>query len=64
MNANAIHLQRRLERAVQDLHQSADALVNALEGSPDLVADSAAGDNARAAYEGARRWRSLVESGE
>jgi hypothetical protein len=67
MDNHAISLQRKMQRAAQDLHQSADALVNYLENHPDLNGlsdDSAEGDVARAALDGARRWRSMMESGE
>jgi hypothetical protein len=57
-------LERAMARAARDLHGAADALVNELEGSPLLAADTAEGDGARAAYESAHKWRARMESGE
>ena len=60
--ATELHkLERDMARAATELHRNADALVNALDGSPLLKADTAEGDNARAAYANGRAWRARVE---
>lgn len=58
MDRVAQAFQRRMQRAVMDLHESSDALVDY------LGAIRQPNDEEYAALEGARRWRSLVESGE
>lgn len=63
MSLYYVKLQRAMERAVQDLHRTADELVNELEGSELIERDDPNGDNARAALEGARAWRSRIEEG-
>lgn len=62
MDSHAIELQRAMQRAVSALHSAADDLVTYLEGTPILEEDSPAGDNARAALDGARAWRAVMES--
>lgn len=64
MDEQAIWTQRRMAKAARELHEYSDALVNLLEGKPILKEDSAAGDEARAAYENACKWRARMESGE
>ena len=54
---------RAMQATVAELHRLADALVNELEDSPLIGDESSAGDNARAALDGARAWRARVESG-
>lgn len=60
-SGTTLQLQRAMERAAHDLHQAADALVNHLEDSPILTADTSEGDDSRAALDIARAWRALVE---
>jgi hypothetical protein len=38
--------------------------VNELEDAAVMAEDTAEGDNARSAYDNARKWRARVESGE
>jgi hypothetical protein len=61
MHKEAIDAQRRMQSAVHELHQSADALVNEMEARQRSPAPL--DDDEQAALDGARRWRSLIESG-
>lgn len=63
MHARAQLLEKQMAHAATELHRLADELVNELEGTPIIEADSAAGDNARAALENARAWRARIEQG-
>lgn len=62
MQPQDIWTQRRMQKAVRELHEFADALVYSLELRAAQVGELS--DDETAALEGARRWRSLVESGE
>lgn len=64
MHHQAIWHQRRMAESARLLHYHADALVNELQASTLLREDTAAGDEARAALENARRWRCRMEAGE
>lgn len=56
-----IAYQTAMVKAVQDLRYEAQMLLNALDAEPELLAaDDAAGDEARAARDNAKRWLELI----
>lgn len=54
---------KQMAQCARDLHKWADETVNELEGHPILEADTAEGDEARAALHNARAWRAVIEGG-
>lgn len=68
MDSYAIRLERQMAEAARALHETADGLVTYLESSTEmqriLKLDNAAGDNARAALDNARKWRARIEQGD
>lgn len=53
--------QRQMGLCARNLHHWADETVNRLEGQPIIAADSAEGDEARAALDNARAMRARME---